>query len=120
MEDLPHAHISQALIKYPPIPVRINLFNVHDHKYEVFQSLTERELLNAHAEVTALQERYGLSYKDASHRLYHSEIAKVLVLEHARESVADIHGKLDKRIEDLKKNILTIDNMKVEKSVRKD
>jgi hypothetical protein len=41
------------------------------------QSLTERELLALHAEVKALQQQQGLSYKDAAHRLYHSEVQKL-------------------------------------------
>ncbi|KAF8958982.1 hypothetical protein BDZ97DRAFT_1923293 [Flammula alnicola] len=50
------------------------------HKALVFPAdppLTDRELLAAHAEVKALQEQLGLSYKDASHRLYMSTWEKV-------------------------------------------
>lgn len=33
--------------------------------------------MSAHSEVLALQERLGISYKDATHRLYMSELEKV-------------------------------------------
>lgn len=42
-----------------------------------FQSLTDRELLSCHAEVKALQNQLGTSYKDASHRLYMAEVEKL-------------------------------------------
>jgi hypothetical protein len=38
------------------------------------QTLTDRELLSCHAEVKALQNNLGTSYKDASHRLYMAEV----------------------------------------------
>ena len=41
------------------------------------QSLTDRELLSSHAEVKALQNQLGMSYKDASHRLYMTEVEKL-------------------------------------------
>jgi hypothetical protein len=41
------------------------------------QKLTDRELLNCHAEVKALQTGLGTSYKDASHRLYMAEVEKL-------------------------------------------
>jgi hypothetical protein len=39
--------------------------------------LTDRELLSCHAEVKALQNNLGTSYKDAGHRLYMAEIEKL-------------------------------------------
>jgi len=39
--------------------------------------LTDRELLSCHAEVKALQNQLGTSYKDASHRLYMAEVEKL-------------------------------------------
>ncbi|KAF8812718.1 hypothetical protein BYT27DRAFT_7207558 [Phlegmacium glaucopus] len=39
--------------------------------------LTDRECLGLHAEIKSLQERLGISYKDASHRLYMSELEKL-------------------------------------------
>jgi hypothetical protein len=39
--------------------------------------LTDRELLSCHAEVKALQNKLGTSYKDASHCLYMAEVEKL-------------------------------------------
>lgn len=38
---------------------------------------SDRERLEAHSEILALQQRLGLSYKDAAHRLYMAELEKV-------------------------------------------
>ena len=38
---------------------------------------SDRKHLSAHAEILALQERLGLSYKDAAHRLYIAELERV-------------------------------------------
>jgi hypothetical protein len=35
--------------------------------------------LSAHAEVIALQDRLGISYKDAAHRLYMAEVERMKV-----------------------------------------
>ncbi|KAF8799689.1 hypothetical protein BYT27DRAFT_7119810 [Phlegmacium glaucopus] len=40
-------------------------------------TLTERESLGLHAKIKALQERLGISYKGASHRLYMAKVEKV-------------------------------------------
>jgi len=45
----------------------------------LLQTLTDRELLGCHAEVKALQNNLGTSYKDASHCLF---MAEVEMLEH--------------------------------------
>lgn len=40
------------------------------------QGSSDRERLAAHAEVLALQETLGISYKDAAHRLYMAELER--------------------------------------------
>ena len=39
------------------------------------KGLSEREALIIHAEIKALKDRFGLSYKDSTHRLYMAEVA---------------------------------------------
>ncbi|KAF8337250.1 hypothetical protein F5887DRAFT_1078251 [Amanita rubescens] len=94
MQDLTHSKASPASgIKLPPLP-----------------SPTERELLNAHAEIIALQTKYGLSYKDASHRLYHSEVAKLMQMEEVHQAISDICRTLEEEcISDIKQKIAEID-----------
>ena len=41
------------------------------------QESSDRERLSAHAEVLALQEKLGISYKDAAHRLYMAEMERL-------------------------------------------
>ena len=45
------------------------------------QQLSDQENLILHAEVVALQQKLGISYKDASHQLYMAELEKLKVAE---------------------------------------
>ncbi|KAF8233652.1 hypothetical protein L208DRAFT_1265874, partial [Tricholoma matsutake] len=58
-------------------------------------TLTDRELLGCHAEVKALQNKLGTSYKDASHCLY---MAEVEMLEQ-QDIMLCIYATLKKRVE---------------------
>jgi hypothetical protein len=64
------------------------------------QALTQRELLNLHAEVQTLQGQHGLSYKDAAHRLYHAEVQKLEALADSELALSKIHKDLDHVIRD--------------------
>ena len=68
--------------------------------------MTEQELLAAHAEILALKRQYGLSYKDAAHRLYHSELKKLKAKDDAYAMVSGIWQDVDQLImEDIIKDI---------------
>jgi predicted PhzF superfamily epimerase YddE/YHI9 len=60
--------------------------------------LSERELLVLHTEIKALQEQYGIQYKDAAHRLYLAEIAKLQALDDARSSFQKLIEIVEKDI----------------------
>ena len=75
------------------------------------QSLTERELLIAHAEIEALKEKYSLSYKDAAHRLYHSELNKLNADDNTYHIMADAVEQLDGVVENAEKSIIDIDEV---------
>jgi hypothetical protein len=62
--------------------------------------LSQRELLGLHAEVKALQKQYGISYKDAAHRLYHAELQTLAALTDSEEILTTAHNELDKAIAD--------------------
>ena len=47
-----------------------------------------------------LQEKYGISYKDAAHRLYHAEILKLSGLAEYKAALSDIHSGVDSVIAD--------------------
>ncbi|KAF9525031.1 hypothetical protein CPB83DRAFT_897313 [Crepidotus variabilis] len=57
--------------------------------------LTERELLVLHAEVLALQNQLGISYKDAAHRLYLAEAKAAFVAAEAITSIRTMSSELD-------------------------
>ena len=62
------------------------------------QSFSDREALNLHAEVKAMQARLGLSYKDAAHRLYMAEVEKMQAEKHAELAITSIRNRIDKTI----------------------
>ncbi|KAF8191698.1 hypothetical protein BJ912DRAFT_925117 [Pholiota molesta] len=54
-------------------------FNVIAEGYILFPPTREHELLSAHAEILALQQQYGISYKDATHRLYMAQVERLKI-----------------------------------------
>jgi hypothetical protein len=63
-----------------------------------FQFQSDREALNLHAEIIAMQSRWGLSYKDAAHRLYLAELEKMRAYKEAENAMIRISGQIDKII----------------------
>ena len=68
------------------------------------QPLTKRELLGFHAEIKALQQRLGISYKDASHRLYMIEMEKVKAEEKIHKITATVKGQTQKALQRFRKH----------------
>jgi hypothetical protein len=56
---------------------------------------SEREKHLAHAEVKALQETLGISYKDAAHRLFMAEVERIKKADSSAKSFNDIRWSLD-------------------------
>ncbi|KAF8809687.1 hypothetical protein BYT27DRAFT_7254402 [Phlegmacium glaucopus] len=57
------------------------------------------ERLSAHAEVLALQERLGISYKDASHRLYMAELERLKSDEKMHKAFANLQVLTEQALE---------------------
>ena len=67
--------------------------------------------MELHAEVKALQARLGISYKDAAHRLYMAEIAKLNSEKDAEASMMKIKENIDNTvINDLYPPLMKIDS----------
>ncbi|KAM6491587.1 hypothetical protein JOM56_012979 [Amanita muscaria] len=66
--------------------------------------LTKRELLGLHAEVKALQKRLGISYKDASHRLYMAEVERLQAEQRIHRISATVKGETQKALQLFKKD----------------
>jgi hypothetical protein len=60
--------------------------------------MSEREALAKHAEVKAMQERLGLSYQDAAHRLYMAAVGKAEVAQEGQVGLAELRQRIDKTI----------------------
>jgi len=73
------------------------------------QGLSKREMHALHVEVTAMQDRLGISYKDAAHRLYMAEIEKLKVLNHAHKVHTDAREWADESLIELEDLINHID-----------
>lgn len=74
------------------------------------QNLSHRELLILHAEIKALQYQYGLSYKDATHRLYETEAKTISLHDYTYECLWDMNERMDTVIvDDITKKIKDID-----------
>ncbi|KAJ3488223.1 hypothetical protein NLJ89_g11638 [Agrocybe chaxingu] len=58
-------------------------------------ALSERELLTMHAEIKVVQARYGLSYKDAAHRVHLQEVARLEAEDNAMRTFAVLQARLD-------------------------
>ncbi|KAH9478279.1 hypothetical protein JR316_0008732 [Psilocybe cubensis] len=56
--------------------------------------LTDQERLSLHAEVCSLQQRLGISYIDAAHRLYLAEVEKIKLANVHRKAL----GALDRHV----------------------
>lgn len=63
------------------------------------QGSSDRERLSAHAEVLSLQERLGISYKDASHRLYMAEMERMKADEKTFKAFASLEVTTKKALE---------------------
>jgi hypothetical protein len=72
--------------------------------------LTERELLVAHAKIMALKQKYGLSYKDAAHCLYHSEVQKLNTEDNAYASISEMKHHIDQMVTEGSTMIMDIDH----------
>jgi hypothetical protein len=70
--------------------------------------LTQRELLSLHAEVKAMQGRLGISYKDATHRLYMAEIEKLALHSSSMKANTILKNRLVDGIKSLETKLLAI------------
>jgi len=75
------------------------------------QGSSDRERLAAHSEVLVLQERLGISYKDAAHRLYMAELERVKRDQSMYKAFAGLGSSTKKTLEMAYKAISTIDNV---------
>ena len=78
----------------------------------LFKRLSDREYLLLHAEIKALQRSLGISYKDAAHRLYMAEIAKLNKSASAQEYMMRIQNFIDRlMVKDIDPVVRAIDNL---------
>jgi hypothetical protein len=76
------------------------------------QGPSDRERLSAHSEVLVLQERLGISYKDAAHRLYLAELERVKRDQMMYRSFANLEGSIKNTLEMAYKTINAIDGVR--------
>jgi hypothetical protein len=69
--------IGEGKLMHPLVPVSPYLSGYQSAWLIPIQGSSDRERLSAHSEVIVLQQRLGISYKDAAHRLYMAELEGV-------------------------------------------
>jgi len=74
----------------------------------LLQTLTDRELLSCHAAVKALQDQFGISYKDASHRLYLAEVEKLEQQDITLKTYATLKERLEDNLESFERRFADI------------
>ncbi|KAM6500777.1 hypothetical protein JOM56_003791 [Amanita muscaria] len=72
--------------------------------------LTDRECLSLHAEVKAMQERLGISYKDATHRLYMAEVEKLKADQNAHKAFVNLKSRTHDALIKFNNHLSAIDN----------
>jgi len=65
----------------------------------VEQHLSKQENLILHAEVVALQEKLGISYKNASHQLYMAELEKLKAADESHKAFKNLDKHLTEVLE---------------------
>ena len=74
------------------------------------KGLTQRELHLLHADIKALQATFGISYKDAAHRLFLTEVERLKKADSATKAFAAVRGRIDDLVmEDIFPPISAID-----------
>ncbi|KAF8954483.1 hypothetical protein BDZ97DRAFT_1864963, partial [Flammula alnicola] len=63
--------------------------------------LSDHDRLTLHAEVLALQEKLGISYKDASHRLYIAELEKLKVADQTYKAFKNLDSRIETSLKTL-------------------
>ena len=91
------------------IPVSYN-FLLNSAWLEIFQESSHREQLSAHAEVLALQDQLGISYKDASHHLYMAELEKVTADQRISKAFSILQASTEKAFEKAYKLVKDMDS----------
>ena len=90
--------IGEGLIMSPTVPVSIIISTDPTVTYYI-QGSSDRERLLAHAEVLALRERLGISYKDAAHRLYMAEVERLKADEKLHKGFANFKISTEEALE---------------------
>jgi hypothetical protein len=72
--------------------------------------LTEREFLGLHAEIIALQKTLGISYKDASHRLYMIAWENLKADERTSKAFSCLSTRTENIIKGLKTKLESLEN----------
>jgi hypothetical protein len=78
------------------------------------QGSSDRERLSAHSEVLALQEKLGIAYKDAAHRLYLAELERVKRDQKMYKAFASLERSTMKTLARAYTNISEIDGATIE------
>lgn len=101
LEELEQTLIAGGLFQLPPNPVRLTsprAFKISTN-IQFGKLLSAQEKLALHSEVLALQAQLGISYKDASHRLYMAEMEKLRLADNSAKAWRNLSEALKSSLE---------------------
>ena len=90
------------MLLFPPNPVCLAPFPLLISAVaDPSQQLSDYECLTLHAEVVALQQHLGITYKDASHWLYMAELEKLKAADLAHKAFKNLNNHLETYLKSL-------------------
>lgn len=98
---------------FHPVPVS-RIWCFFGSAPKLLQGPSDRERLSAHSEILVLQERLGISYKDAAHRLYMAELEGVKRDQAFYKAFSDLESSTKRTLEMAYNTINAIEREKSE------
>ena len=87
--------MSEGFIEARVDPVRIFLTFPNLHFIPTQQGPSQQELLILYAEIQALQSKLGITYKDATHRLFMTEVERVKQADSGVKMLRAVRQRID-------------------------
>ena len=108
MTDQPYCLLARNQLALPADPVCVLILICVAMLVDLLQNLTDRELLSCHAEVKALQNQLGTSYKDTSHCLYMAEVEKLEQQDITLKTYATLKERMEYNLNSFESRLLQI------------
>jgi hypothetical protein len=82
--------------------------------------MTDRKMMGLHAEILALRDTLGISYKDACHRLYMTECEKLKKDERMQKTFLNLRRQAGGALGAFQKRLVQLGGQEVQSSINAD